>query len=82
MNKIRFFIPIPDRHNTWSKIIGLQNMKINLEQAFELGQVAIYENTDLGRAELFELGRKKPYLKFVHFPVEIECEITIDKDDY
>ena len=31
--------------------------------------------TDLGREELFELGRRGPYHRFVTFPVEVTCAI-------
>jgi len=34
-------------------------------------------NGDLGREELFELGRKGTYFRFVTFPVEITNDITI-----
>lgn len=32
-------------------------------------------STDLGRDELFELGRRAPYFRYVTFPVEVTCEI-------
>lgn len=32
-------------------------------------------STDLGREELFELGRRGPYFRFVNFPIEVTCEI-------
>jgi len=32
-------------------------------------------STDLGREELFELGRRGPYHRFVSFPVEVTCAI-------
>lgn len=34
-------------------------------------------STDLGREELFELGRRSPYFRFVNFPVEVTCEIEV-----
>lgn len=30
---------------------------------------------DLGREDIFELGKKRPYTKFVTFPVEVTCSI-------
>ncbi len=33
--------------------------------------------TDLGRDELFELGRRGPYHRFINFPVEVTCAIEI-----
>ena len=32
-------------------------------------------STDLGREELFELGRRSPYHRFVSFPTEVTCAI-------
>lgn len=32
-------------------------------------------SADLGREELFELGRKGPYTRIVTFPIEVTCEI-------
>jgi hypothetical protein len=34
-------------------------------------------NVDLGREELFELGRRGPYYRYVNFPVEVTNEITV-----
>ena len=34
-------------------------------------------NTDLGREELFELGRRGTYYRYVNFPVEVTNEITV-----
>ena len=34
-------------------------------------------STDLGREEIFELGRRLPYYRFVSFPTEVTCEIEI-----
>jgi hypothetical protein len=34
-------------------------------------------SVDLGREELFELGRKGPYFRFVNFPIEVTSEITV-----
>jgi hypothetical protein len=34
-------------------------------------------NTDLGREELFELGRKGTYYRYVNFPVEVTNELTV-----
>ncbi len=33
--------------------------------------------TDLGRTDLFELGRRAPYYKFANFPVEVTCSIEV-----
>lgn len=34
-------------------------------------------STDLGREDIFELGRKRPFFKFVTFPVEVTCAIEV-----
>ena len=34
-------------------------------------------NVDLGREDLFELGRRGPYFKYVNFPVEVTTEISV-----
>lgn len=34
-------------------------------------------STDLGREDLFELGRRKPYYRFVSFPTTVDCTINV-----
>jgi hypothetical protein len=34
-------------------------------------------STDLGREDIFELGKKRPFFKFVTFPVEVTCAIEV-----
>lgn len=34
-------------------------------------------NCDLGREDLFELGRRGPYFKYVNFPIEVTTEISV-----
>lgn len=34
-------------------------------------------STNLGREELFELGRRAPYHRYVKFPIEVTCEFEI-----
>lgn len=34
-------------------------------------------STNLGREQLFELGRRGPYHRFVSFPVEVKCDIEV-----
>jgi hypothetical protein len=38
-------------------------------------------STDLGRDELFELGRRGPYHRFVTFPVEVTCAINVTSSE-
>ena len=39
-------------------------------------------STDLGRTELFELGRKGPYHRFSDFPTEVTCAIEITETEF
>lgn len=34
-------------------------------------------STDLGRDQIFELGRKSPYFRYVTFPIEVRTEIEV-----
>lgn len=34
-------------------------------------------STDLGREDIFELGKKRPFTKFVTFPIEVSCSIEV-----
>lgn len=38
---------------------------------------SITVSTDLGREDIFELGRKRPYTKFVTFPIEVTTAIEV-----
>jgi hypothetical protein len=51
----------------------------NVETAGQFGShiqdVSI--STNLGREDLFELGRRKPYYKYANFPVAVDCSINM-----
>jgi len=49
--------------------------------AFEAHVQTITCSIDLGREDLFELGRKNEYYKFVNFPVETTCTIDMTATD-
>lgn len=34
-------------------------------------------STDLGREDIFELGKKRPFFKFVTFPIEVTCAVEV-----
>jgi len=34
-------------------------------------------STDLGREDIFELGKRRPFFKFVTFPIEVTCSIEV-----
>lgn len=38
---------------------------------------SITVSTDLGREDIFELGKKRPFFKFVTFPIEVTCAIEV-----
>jgi hypothetical protein len=46
-------------------------------QNFDTHIQNITVSTDLGREEIFELGRKAPYHRFATFPVEVTCDIEV-----
>ncbi len=35
-------------------------------------------STSLGREDLFELGRRKPYYRYANFPVAVDCTINVN----
>jgi hypothetical protein len=37
---------------------------------------------NLGRTELFELGRRGPYFRFANFPVEVTCTIEVTANEF
>lgn len=37
---------------------------------------------NLGRTDLFELGRKGPYFRYANFPTEVTCSIEVTADEY
>jgi hypothetical protein len=54
---------------------GYVNLGADGEYTAHMQNISI--STDLGREELFELGRKGPYFRFVTFPTEVTSEITM-----
>jgi len=60
-----------------TEIQGIDGSGHNLESAgsFLAHVQTVTISTDLGREELFELGRRAPYHRFVSFPTEVTCSI-------
>jgi hypothetical protein len=58
---------------------GISSSGTNNTTAGEFGAhiTSISVSTDLGRDQLFELGRKAPYYRFVTFPTEVKCDIEM-----
>jgi len=59
---------------------GLNEKDSNGDFGAHIQSISI--STDLGRQELFELGRRGPYHRFVNFPVQVTCEITTNAVRY
>lgn len=47
----------------------------NADGSYVVPIQSISVSADLGRDQIFELGRKSPYFRYVTFPVEVRCEI-------
>jgi len=62
-----------------TEIPGIDASGNNIESgsSFSAHIQTVTISTDLGRDELFELGRRGPYHRFVTFPVEVTCAIDI-----
>lgn len=65
----------------WPKQIqGINANGFNLETGdtgFGAHIQTVTISTDLGREELFELGKRGPFNRFVSFPVEVTCDIEV-----
>ncbi len=48
--------------------------------AAHIGSVNV--STNLGRTELFELGRRGPYFRYANFPTEVTCSIEVIGSEY
>lgn len=54
---------------------------LNLRDASDVSLAylqSIRVNSNFGREELFELGRRAPYHRYVQFPTEVTCEIEVN----
>lgn len=49
----------------------------NPDGSYRVPVQSITISTDLGREQIFELGRKSPYHRYVTFPVEVRSEIEV-----
>ena len=73
-------IPIDERVTILpTQIPGISSSGINLKTGtdFNAHIQSIEISTNLGRDELFELGRRVPYYRFVTFPTEVTTSITV-----
>jgi len=73
-------IPISDKVTVLpTQITGISPSGLNLKSGdeFNCHVQSIEVSTNLGRDTLFELGRRVPYFRFVTFPTEVTCSITI-----
>lgn len=66
-------------------IPGISSSGTNNKQAgadaFEAHLQTVTISADLGREDLFELGRRAPYYRFVSFPVEVTCSIDVTSSE-
>lgn len=62
-------------------VAGISASGTNNQSADGLNFGAAVQNitvsTDLGREQIFELGRRLPYCRYITFPVEVTCDIEI-----
>lgn len=62
-------------------IPGLTSSGTNPKTGTDNSYAAIIQNisvsVDLGREEIFQLGRRTPYFRFVTFPTEVTCDIEV-----
>ena len=73
-------IPITDKVTVLpTQIPGISVSGLNLKSGDEYNchVQSIEVSTNLGRDTLFELGRRVPYHRFVTFPTEVTCAITV-----
>lgn len=57
------------------------NLAQSEEDAYEAHLQTVTISTDLGREELFELGRRGPYHRYVSFPIEVTCSIDVTSSE-
>ncbi len=71
INLSRFPTDIPgisaSGYNPWNTV----------EQKFAVHMQSVRVSTNLGREQLFELGRRGPYFRFVNFPVPVRTDIEV-----
>jgi hypothetical protein len=63
-----------------TQVDGINASGNNVVQSDGFYPVAVQNitvSTNLGREPLFQLGKKGPYFRFVQFPTEVTCEISI-----
>ena len=73
-------IPITDKVTVLpTQIPGISSSGLNLKTGdeFNCHVQSIEVSVNLGRDTLFELGRRTPYFRFVTFPTEVTCAITV-----
>lgn len=54
---------------------GTNNRDVNGNFGAHIGNISVSAN--LGRDQILEQGRKGPYFRYVTFPLEVSCEVTI-----
>jgi hypothetical protein len=62
-------------------IEGISSSGVNFRNSdgtFKTSVQSITASVDLNRQDIFELGNRNPYFKFVQFPVQVTCAITVN----
>ena len=78
MSGCRFPLDIPGIHTSSS---GTNNLNTAGASAFAVAFQTIGVNVNLGRTEMFELGRRGPYHRYADFPTQVSCSFEIIAKD-
>lgn len=57
-------------------------VQVYADGSFSAHVQSINIGCNLGRTDLFELGRKGPYFRYANFPTEVTCSIEVTADEY
>ena len=61
----------------FNRVYDASTLATGVYQGFGAHVSSIQISADLGRTELFELGRRGPYHRYLDFPIEVTCAIEI-----
>lgn len=61
----------------FNRVYDASTLATGVYQGFGAHVTSIQVSADLGRTELFELGRRGPYHRYLDFPIEVTCAIEV-----
>lgn len=61
----------------FNRVYDASTLATGVYQGFGAHVSSIQISADLGRTELFELGRRGPYHRYLDFPIEVTCAIEV-----